>query len=553
MAQTYTLEQAADRLGMAQDEFKRKIRDEWKSVRSFRDGPTLRYRASDIDELARSLGEASDPGLSLGPVGAGEELTTSVDDSSADHFSFNDDSPTEDAPPEYQPAEPEPAAELTPTAAEEPLIFDADEPDEEPTFDLGDEPSPSDKIAKTGTDSNVKVGPTPGSGRHNPPVNPPSDEIDIDVSGGPRSGVIRPTGSSPKLSAGGISGSNLAGPKSAKFSGPPSGKIPGPTGRGVNPDDGSSEFELNLDADSDSFELKLGNDSDEADMGLDLSPPPQQNRGGLSGINLGKPADSGLSLEGGPGSKAPQGDDEDPDLDFDLSVDSGEVDVSGPRTTTSARNDAQTSSLDSDSEFELTLDDNSGVTDAISDDLLGPRTASSNTDHQNDIFETDFDLPIVSDDGGDAEDSLASDFDLAISESDAPAEDESGSEVVLVDDDMAIIDDDGGVIVEDDDALAEAELEGGASASKALLGVSRDDDDYYEEDESRPVRTVAAAPATWGPLPAIVLLPCLLLAFIGSLTSFELVRGMWGYHQPSAPANVVVSGLADAMGMKVQN
>src|SRR5688572_20230440 len=70
MAQTYTLDEAATRLGMSSEEFKRRLKDEWKSIRSFRDGATLRFRSADIDELARSLGQASDPGLQMGPPGA---------------------------------------------------------------------------------------------------------------------------------------------------------------------------------------------------------------------------------------------------------------------------------------------------------------------------------------------------------------------------------------------------------------------------------------------------------------------------------------------------
>ena len=55
MAQTYTLDEAANRLGMSAEEFKRRLKDEWKSIRSFRDGATLRFRSADIDELAKQL------------------------------------------------------------------------------------------------------------------------------------------------------------------------------------------------------------------------------------------------------------------------------------------------------------------------------------------------------------------------------------------------------------------------------------------------------------------------------------------------------------------
>ena len=70
MAQTFTLDEAAQRLALSPEEFKRRLKDDWKAIRSFRDGPTLRFRSADIDELARSLGEASSPALQLGPVGS---------------------------------------------------------------------------------------------------------------------------------------------------------------------------------------------------------------------------------------------------------------------------------------------------------------------------------------------------------------------------------------------------------------------------------------------------------------------------------------------------
>jgi hypothetical protein len=68
MAQTtYTLDEAAAKIGISVDEFKRRQREEsaFKNLRSFRDGTTLRFRANEIDELARNLGVGSD---SEGPI-----------------------------------------------------------------------------------------------------------------------------------------------------------------------------------------------------------------------------------------------------------------------------------------------------------------------------------------------------------------------------------------------------------------------------------------------------------------------------------------------------
>src|SRR5262245_7759084 len=59
MAQTYTLDEAADKLNLSVEELKRRLRGEWSQVRAFRDGATLRFRANEIDELARSIGLGS--------------------------------------------------------------------------------------------------------------------------------------------------------------------------------------------------------------------------------------------------------------------------------------------------------------------------------------------------------------------------------------------------------------------------------------------------------------------------------------------------------------
>src|SRR5437764_624878 len=126
MAQTYTLEEAALRLGISPDEMKRRLKEEWKTIRSFRDGPTLRFRATDIDELARSLGAASDPGLQLAPIPTPEP--------GSDDFKVKD---------------PKKAA-AKPAADDEPLLFAA----EEEGFALSpDAPkSPPAKPVKDGSD-----------------------------------------------------------------------------------------------------------------------------------------------------------------------------------------------------------------------------------------------------------------------------------------------------------------------------------------------------------------------------------------------------------------
>lgn len=484
MAQFYTLEEAAQRLGIGHDDFKRRLKLEWTSIRPFRDGSTLRFRAADIDELARSLGQASDAGggLPLGPVGSA------------------------------------PADTDTPLEAGGDDIFTA---------------PASGKGKKSGSDSDVRLDLHPKASAADPDAALPTEEIALDLSGPGSSAILRKPGpgSSGKLSAP-KSGANLSGPGSAK--------IPSPTSKSPNSPDSSSEFELSLDSDSDSFELQLTTDSSgEVDLGA--APPPGKSKSGQSGINLGRPSDSGPSLEkkkapkSGPAKpKQPIPDDSD---DFELSLEptsASGTKLGGPKSSPKkpvaddSSSDFELSSEHSSSEFELTLEENSGVVDSLSHSLAGADASKG------DIFETDFELPHMQDESGSevvsVDETEASGFEVDVG--DAPADDESGSQVVLVDEDAPLIEDD---------------LEEGASASGALRGVRRD----YDDDVAvGPGAVVVAGPAKWGPLPAVVLFPCVAILVLGGLMSFEAVRGMWGYHQPAKPGSSIVRGMADTFGMK---
>ncbi len=69
------------------------------------------------------------------------------------------------------------------------------------------------------------------------------------------------------------------------------------------------------------------------------------------------------------------------------------------------------------------------------------------------------------------------------------------------------------VLAEDSDEVEELfDVEGGAEAE--------------EEEEVAAARTAAVAgpAAEWGPLPALVMIPCVIVLFLVSLMSYELVR-----------------------------
>lgn len=524
MAQTYTLEEAAEKLALTPEDFKRRLRDEWKDIRSFRDGPTLRFRTNDIDELARSLGGASNPEMPLGPVtkpsdkdDSSEELMLSTGPDSYSDFDLSADDGSD----------------------EKEIMLSSESPEVVINNDTSEKQQAEPEEIGPPGDSDVRLEkPTGPTDEDDPEGRVKTEEIEVDLSG-PPSASIKPS-SSTRLPA-----SNISGPGSGvSQSGSSSGKIPAASDVEGDPDGDSSDFDLDLgDAESDSLDLELPSDSsDEVDLSIpDIGPAPDSKRGIESGINLGKPADSGLSLEkGGPKTGKYGQPSDSSEEDFDLAID-------GPDSTPGGPVSGKMKMQDSDSEFDLTLDD-----DSLDGESSGSGSSPTGLGKgKKDIFETDFDLPADEDSDSEVvsvDEDSSSDFDLDINEDDMLLDDESASEVVALDDDLES--------VEEVDDLEEVEigedLDEGPSASGALRGVSaRDDDDEDDDLDDRPGRAVPMAPAQWGALPAVVLLPSMILVFMGGLMSFEMVRGMWGYHQPSKPGNMLVSTIADTLGMKV--
>ena len=533
-AQYITLDEAAKRLGIPLDEFKRRLKTEWTHLVPMRDGPTLRFRDNQIDELGRQLGAASDPELPLAAL------------DSAEHGS--DDFKVEKKSGKGK-------------AADEPLVFDASDDDIfSLSADLGKAASGSDSSSG---DSDVRLEVAKMPKKKNTTSDPeaiPTEEIALDA--GPSSAVIK-GGSSAKLSAPKSSGKLSAGTDSGKKS------LANKPGTGD-----SSEFELSLDADSDDFELQLNTDSsDEVDLGS--SPMEEAGRGGKSGINLRAPGDSGVSLEKGKKSdsgrnlakkpdsgkglskkKAPPPEtDSDSDVDFELSLEEEPTAASG-KLKPGPKSGKLPVTSDSDSEFELTLDD-SGEGSSLE------AAAMDSEESKGDIFETDFEIPPMTDESGSEAIALESDTDLenqgdlevALDEdSDIVAEEETGSEVVELEEEG----EDGpkakpkkgrkAVALADVD-LADEDEDAGDSASAALKGVKHrrsDDDDDVET-------STYAAPRPWGPLPALILFPALLIMTLGGLMGFELVRTMTGYQQPRKPAAPLVRGIAKTLDMELKD
>ena len=145
---------------------------------------------------------------------------------------------------------------------------------------------------------------------------------------------------------------------------------------------------------------------------------------------------------------------------------------------------------------------------------------------------------------------------MSAEDSDVVAEEETGSEVVVLEDE-----DDGSpkarggkkprkLVDEGDVDLADDDLEEGASASAALKGVKSrrlDDEDEGVEVAGR------LAPRAWGVLPAIILFPALLIVMLGGIMGYELLHTMMGYQQPRKPAAPLVRGIAKTLDMELKD
>jgi hypothetical protein len=492
MANTLTLEEAAQQLGLTVEQFKVNLKTHkgFKAVRPLMGGTTMHFREQDVQELARKLGLGSDPGLQLGDASSDAIIPLGVKEDD-DQVEIGREQPHSSGSSSARLKSPS-SQRLKP---DQPMTVESG------TFvpvvsEEGGKRSDSDvKLAK-GSDSNVRL-----ERKGAAPAGTPTEEIDLDAE-------QRKKGkedSSSKVFELADEGSK---------SGKKSDKHKATAKKPIN----NSDFELQLGSDSDSeFELTLADDSDEVDLGA--LPRDVSGKKGKSGVKLNKPADSGISLEKS-----------DSDSEFELNLDSSKSSkITGPKS------DKNKQKPDSDSEFELTLDDSSGEVSSLDVDKV-------TGEEQKDIFATDFDIPALDEESGseavqleDGDTDLeSSDFDLALDDSGG---DESASEVVQLDEDLDEAGEDrpkrkgrkSGAMDEDD-----------VSAEEALADV-----DEEEEEEVAPAAVGAPAARPWGPLPALVLFPCLFLMLIVTFMSFELLHGMWSYRQgASKPTYTITRGIA---------
>jgi excisionase family DNA binding protein len=293
--------------------------------------------------------------------------------------------------------------------------------------------------------------------------------------------------------------------------------------------------------------------------------------GGGSGINLKDPADSGISLEQG-------GSDE---IEFELSLDSGKtpapVEPATPpkkKESTSSNEfelsldeGASDSDSDSESEFELSLDvpegssvkvespesDSDSEFELSLDEAGGLAAAEesesdSGEEENKDIFETDFEVPALEEGSGSEAVALeesgsesSSDFDLDLDQ-EGTTEGETGSQVVALDD--------GGDADEGAETVAKPRRKKGAAVaeddSEEVGALDEDlEGDLQEEPEVEPQTVYLPTPAPeWGVVPALALIPTVIVMFLCAIMTFELVQGLWSFHRGTAVTGPVTHAIA---------
>jgi hypothetical protein len=575
----YTLEEAARILGMATEDLSHMAQR--REVRAFADRGTWRFRTQDIEELARRRGQGSNPDLPLGEAPRPQPhdtptARTSPEPQDEGVFNFGLGTETEhiDLGPEAievggtgsvsgarsgsksdpkrpgsKSPPPKPGSDsdvrLVPDGSN--VVFEVSSDSDIKLVDDSASPSKSDKRKATGpkadsgaklvpmdpgpqspvrltpsredesaplgatpiktsSDSDVRLeAPSKKRGEKAPEDSFLTEEIDLDAELRRAEEAVRPKKPKPTpvTEPFELSEADLDVPKRQK---PPSSK---------KLTDSSSDFGIPATTD-------LSERRKEEEISLEGGSPGSGVSSG-SGVNLGRPTDSGISLE--------------PDTSDEIELEPHPRAASRPATPSKSEKAAK-EPADSSSEFELTLED-SGRLAPLEDE-----TASPAAEGDKDIFETDFEVPALDESGSQAmaldesdTDLESSDFDLALGEDDVAVDEESGSQVVALDDEEEVDESaatvarpgrrGGSALVDEDEAVAE--------------------EDLVEEEEVAPSRRavpVAAAATTWGVFTPVVLLFSFFVLFLLGLMSFELLRGMWGYHQATTVASPVVRGIA---------
>ena len=234
----------------------------------------------------------------------------------------------------------------------------------------------------------------------------------------------------------------------------------------------------------------------------------------------------------------------------DISVENAEVSlddsmISSQSPSSSIEVNAAQISEDS-SEFELSIDDSGSMMNA--DSQLDGGTGTELAADSGSEFELTLDdgvdnsSEIQLSEGSDLE---SSDFELEASESDSGSqivEVEGGGDADMMEQTAEFASADELEVVEDSSSSQVVAVEEVGDIEEAVEEVS---EEIVEEEETLSPVTATAAETPWGILPALVLIPGVIILSIVSLMSFELMRGLYGYNKGTGFTSVILKPIAE--------
>lgn len=234
----------------------------------------------------------------------------------------------------------------------------------------------------------------------------------------------------------------------------------------------------------------------------------------------------------------------------EISVENAEVSlddsmISSQSPSSSIEVNAAQISEDS-SEFELSIDDSGSMMSA--DSQLEPGSGTELSDDSGSEFELTLDdgvdnsSEIQLSEGSDLE---SSDFELEASESDSGSqivEVEGGGDADMMEQTAEFASADELEVVEDSSSSQVVAVDEVGDIEEAVEEVS---EEIVEEEETLSPVTATAAETPWGILPALVLIPGVIILSIVSLMSFELMRGLYGYNKGTGFTSVILKPIAE--------
>ena len=200
------------------------------------------------------------------------------------------------------------------------------------------------------------------------------------------------------------------------------------------------------------------------------------------------------------------------------------------------------------SEFELSADESGSDILSLDGSISGEGEGTQVVDDSS--SDSEFELNLDEEVGNNSDVEAGSEGGLDSSFELEPSDSDSGSQVVEVDDGNdadpmgATAEFNELEVVEDGSSSQVVAIDEVEEVEEIVEEVSEVSEEVEEEVEGhRPLAYAGEAP--WGPLPTIFLIPGVLILFVVSLMSLELMRGMYGFNKGTGFTSIIIKPIAE--------